>query len=217
MSNLKKAYCSSTWYKAGDSSISGKCWRSLLMEPRPMAAMTKSTGSSTCENRPFQSLLEWCTRFSSMAITRCAVRANPLTVELPVRPIRGDEKVWDPDNHRNCLIPGKLRRWAFKVQSFEGVIGKVQVVKLIFCSWKTGIVLKGHLLAFSPRYMLLRSSGILSLEENMSFANTDSDTERRLFTSGSMSSRVNCRNTYENAKGNGMSRRLKKLHKVYFL
>ncbi len=59
------------------------------------------------------------------------------------------------------------------------------------------LVLKAYLLAFSVRYVLLRSSGILSPEANMSF--TDSDTDRVSLSLDSKSSRVNCRKTWENS------------------
>ncbi len=121
-SNLKKLYCSSTWYRAGESTILGKCWRSLLMEPRPMAAITKSTGNNTWENSPFQSLLEWCTRFSNMAITRCAVKANPRTAEVPVRPIREKKRVCHMRQRQTSHLfnPGKSKDELSKFKAFKG-------------------------------------------------------------------------------------------------
>lgn len=38
----------------------------------------------------------------------------------------------DRGNHLNCFNSGKFWRWAFKVQSFKGVTGKVHAVELIF-------------------------------------------------------------------------------------
>lgn len=120
--------------------------------------------------------------------------------EAYIREKRRECATWDRGNHLNCFNSGKFRRWAFKVQSFQGVIWKVQVIELIFHKLlqETKLVLKAHLLAFSPRYALLRSSGMLSLDANMSFAITDSDTDQVSLSLGSMSSRVNCRNTWKN-------------------